>query len=242
MERARQHSGMSAYDRIARLYDPWSVSVVEDVPFYLEQARRSGGPVLELGVGTGRLAIPIAADGIRVIGVDASEGMLEVAREQAALAGVEVDLRLRRLPRPAGRGAGAARDDPVPLAAPHADRRGPARRPARRSRPARAGRDVHLRRLLTRRRRHRRDACPLARARARDLRARRLGRAAPHADPARARRRGRVGALARLDLGPRVARAPRGPRASSVEGLYGWFDGTPWAGHEDAIFVCRRRD
>ncbi len=81
---------MSAYDRIARLYDPWSVSVVEDLPFYLERARRSGGPVLELGVGTGRLAIPIAADGIEVIGVDASEGMLEVARERAALSGLEV--------------------------------------------------------------------------------------------------------------------------------------------------------
>jgi SAM-dependent methyltransferase len=84
---------VSAYDRIARLYDPWSASVVEDVPFYLERARRSGGPVLELGVGTGRLAIPIAADGIEVIGVDASEGMLEVARERAALAGAELDLR-----------------------------------------------------------------------------------------------------------------------------------------------------
>ena len=77
-------AAMSAYDRIARLYDPWSVSVVEDVPFYLERARRSGGPVVELGVGTGRIAIPIAADGIQVIGVDSSEGMLEVARERAA--------------------------------------------------------------------------------------------------------------------------------------------------------------
>jgi hypothetical protein len=26
-----------------------------------------------------------------------------------------------------------------------------------------------------------------------------------------------------------------------VEGLYGWFDETPWAGHEDSIFVCRRQ-
>ncbi len=55
---------MSGYDRIARVYDPWSVSVVEDVAFYLEEAVRSGGPVLEVGVGTGRIAIPIAAAGI----------------------------------------------------------------------------------------------------------------------------------------------------------------------------------
>jgi SAM-dependent methyltransferase len=84
---------VSAYDNIARLYDPWSRSVVEDVPFYLDEARRSGGPVLELGVGTGRVAVPVAASGIRVVGVDLSAGMLEVARERAALVGADVDLR-----------------------------------------------------------------------------------------------------------------------------------------------------
>jgi len=84
---------MSAYDKIARLYDPWSRSVVEDVSFYVDEAVRSGGPVLELGVGTGRIAVPIAAAGIEVVGVDLSAGMLEVARDRAALAGVELDLR-----------------------------------------------------------------------------------------------------------------------------------------------------
>ncbi len=84
---------MSAYDAISRVYDPWSRSVVEDVPFYVEEARRFGGPVLELGVGTGRIAVPVAAAGIEVVGVDLSEGMLDVARERAELAGVAVDLR-----------------------------------------------------------------------------------------------------------------------------------------------------
>ena len=84
----------SPYDPIARLYDPWSASVQEDIPFYLEEARAAGGPVVELGVGTGRIAVPLAADGIEVIGVDASEGMLGVCREHAALAGVSLDLRL----------------------------------------------------------------------------------------------------------------------------------------------------
>src|SRR5918911_1253760 len=83
----------SPYDAIAELYDPWSASVVEDVAFYLEEARRSGGPVVELGVGTGRIAVPIAADGVAVIGVDASRGMLEVCARRAALAGVALDLR-----------------------------------------------------------------------------------------------------------------------------------------------------
>ena len=51
---------MSLYDKIAHLYDPWSASVVEDIDFYVEEARRSGGPVVELAVGTGRIAVPIA--------------------------------------------------------------------------------------------------------------------------------------------------------------------------------------
>ena len=84
----------SPYDAIAELYDPWSASVVEDVGFYLEEARRAGGPVVELGVGTGRIAVPIAADGIRVIGVDSSRRMLDVCARRAALAGVDIDLRL----------------------------------------------------------------------------------------------------------------------------------------------------
>ena len=92
--------GPSPYDAIAELYDPWSVSVTEDVAFYLEEARRAGGPVVELGVGTGRIAIPIAADGIRVIGVDSSAGMLDVCRRRAELAGVELDLRLGDLREP----------------------------------------------------------------------------------------------------------------------------------------------
>ena len=86
----------SPYDRIAGIYDPWSVSVTEDVPFYLEEARAvAPGPVVELGIGTGRIAVPIAADGIRVIGVDSSRGMLEVCRKRAALAGAGPNLDLR---------------------------------------------------------------------------------------------------------------------------------------------------
>jgi SAM-dependent methyltransferase len=87
---------LAEYDAIARLYDPWSVSVTEDVGFYVDEARKAGGPVVELGVGTGRIAIPIAAAGVRVIGVDSSRGMLDVCREEAARVGVSelLDLRL----------------------------------------------------------------------------------------------------------------------------------------------------
>jgi SAM-dependent methyltransferase len=83
----------SAYDSIAELYDAWSRSVTEDVSFYVEEALAAGGPVVELGVGTGRIAVPIAEAGVEVIGVDSSAGMLEVARARAAAAGVELDLR-----------------------------------------------------------------------------------------------------------------------------------------------------
>ncbi len=83
----------SPYDPIARLYDPWSASVVEDVEFYVAEAVASGGPVVELACGTGRITIPVAKAGVRVIGVDGSEGMLRVAREYAAAEGVELDLR-----------------------------------------------------------------------------------------------------------------------------------------------------
>jgi SAM-dependent methyltransferase len=84
----------SPYDPIARLYDPWSASVTEDVEFYVEEAVAAGGPVVELACGTGRIAVPVAKAGVRVIGVDGSPGMLEVAREYAAAEGVELDLRL----------------------------------------------------------------------------------------------------------------------------------------------------
>jgi SAM-dependent methyltransferase len=86
---------VNSYDAIARLYDPWSVSVTEDVRFYVDLAREAGGPVVELGVGTGRIAIPTAAAGIPVIGVDSSRGMLEVCAEVAAAAGVAPLLDLR---------------------------------------------------------------------------------------------------------------------------------------------------
>ena len=92
----------SPYDAIAELYDPWSRSVTEDVPFYVAEARKAGGPVVELGVGTGRIAVPTAAAGIRVIGVDSSSGMLEVCRRHAQKAGVAelLDLRLGDLSAP----------------------------------------------------------------------------------------------------------------------------------------------
>jgi SAM-dependent methyltransferase len=99
---SRIRAEASAYDAIAELYDPWSRSVVEDVAFYVEEARKAAPPVVELGVGTGRIAVPIAAEGIEVVGVDSSAGMLAVCRQRAELAGVaeRLDLRLGDLREP----------------------------------------------------------------------------------------------------------------------------------------------
>ena len=93
---------VSSYDSIAALYDPWSRSVTEDVDFYVAQARKAGGSVVELGVGTGRIAVPVARAGVHVIGVDDSEGMLDLCRARAEESGVAdlVELRLGDLRRP----------------------------------------------------------------------------------------------------------------------------------------------
>jgi SAM-dependent methyltransferase len=58
--------------------------------FYVDEARKSGGPVLELACGTGRLTIPIAQSGIEIIGVDLSASMLNTARAKALGAGIDV--------------------------------------------------------------------------------------------------------------------------------------------------------
>lgn len=93
---------MALYDAIAGIYDPWSASVVEDIAFYVEEASRSGGPVVELAVGSGRIAVPVARAGIRVIGVDLSPGMLSVATALGAEHGVSdlLDLRVGDLREP----------------------------------------------------------------------------------------------------------------------------------------------
>jgi SAM-dependent methyltransferase len=87
---------VSSYDAIAELYDPWSRTVTEDVDFYVAEARKGRSTVVELGIGTGRIAIPVALAGVPVIGVDSSAGMLDVCRRRAQAAGVAhlLDLRL----------------------------------------------------------------------------------------------------------------------------------------------------
>lgn len=59
-------------------------SIAGDVAFYVECARRCGGPVLELATGTGRVLIPVAKAGYAAVGLDASAQMLRIARAKLA--------------------------------------------------------------------------------------------------------------------------------------------------------------
>ncbi len=55
----------------------------EEAGFYLHEAKNANGPVLEIGVGTGRIAVPAAKAGVEVFGIDASPEMLTVAKAKA---------------------------------------------------------------------------------------------------------------------------------------------------------------
>jgi 2-polyprenyl-3-methyl-5-hydroxy-6-metoxy-1,4-benzoquinol methylase len=70
-----------------RAYDAFYVGgapIPGDVAFYERLAQETGGPVLELACGTGRIALALAEKGLDVTGVDISDGMLTVARHKAA--------------------------------------------------------------------------------------------------------------------------------------------------------------
>src|ERR687886_1302519 len=85
---------MSWDEAFANHYAAWSAHMTADVAFYVELAREAKGPLVELAIGNGRVAIPVAqATGRRVIGIDSSPAMLAQARANAAAAGVDLDLR-----------------------------------------------------------------------------------------------------------------------------------------------------
>jgi len=231
---------MSAYDRIARLYDPWSRSVVEDVGFYVEEALRWGGPVVELGVGTGRIAVPIAAAGVPVVGIDSSQGMLDVAGEQAEAAGVDalVDLRY-----------GDMRDPPVDGTAPlvicpfrsllHMET-DPDRRAALRA----------IRGMLRPEGRFVFDVFAPGIDDIEDTHGRWIEREPGIWERAdwdqetrtlvlRVRGHGHESEMSLSWLSVPEWRVLLDDEGFVVDALYGWFDRRPWRGGEDSIWVCR---
>lgn len=77
--------GWRGWDEYARFYDWENARTMgrKDVRFWQDFARREGGPVLELGCGTGRVIVPVARTGVPVVGIDRSAPMLAYARRRA---------------------------------------------------------------------------------------------------------------------------------------------------------------
>lgn len=97
--------GWHGWDQYAPFYDWENARTVarRDVRFWQELARRQSGDVLELGCGTGRLALPLMKSGARLVGIDRSEAMLGIARRKARRARLANRARfvrgdIRRLP------------------------------------------------------------------------------------------------------------------------------------------------
>jgi ubiquinone/menaquinone biosynthesis C-methylase UbiE len=97
--------GWHGWDEYAPFYDWENARTVRrrDVAFWKALAVRSGGPVLELGCGTGRITCPVARAGIPIVGIDRSAPMLERARRRARRSRAPLDVHLvrgdiRRLP------------------------------------------------------------------------------------------------------------------------------------------------
>ena len=88
------------YAGIAHTYEAEHAGWDDDLEMYTAFARRTGSPVLDLGCGSGRVAVPLAVAGFEVHGIDASDALLAIAHGKARDKGVTVELRradMRRL-------------------------------------------------------------------------------------------------------------------------------------------------
>ena len=98
---------MHTYDPFAHYYDADFRDHSEDLSFYLALARRTGGPLLELMCGTGRVLLPLAEAGYHITGVDSSPAMLTLTRQRLTEAVLTdratlLEGDVRDLPLPAG--------------------------------------------------------------------------------------------------------------------------------------------
>jgi len=104
---------------IARMYDLDLSEDPGDVDLFRALARRTGGPIVELAVGTGRIAVPMAEDGHQIVGVDIDRAMLDRARARIAGAGPTIAERVRLVEADlvdADRNEAVASGGPYPLA------------------------------------------------------------------------------------------------------------------------------
>jgi ubiquinone/menaquinone biosynthesis C-methylase UbiE len=85
-----------SFDPIARFYDADHGLITEDIPFYLTFAEEAGGPILDLGAGTARLALAFARAGFAVTGMDSAPAMLAIGRRKVAAAGLSGKIALHQ--------------------------------------------------------------------------------------------------------------------------------------------------
>ncbi|MBI3960586.1 MAG: methyltransferase domain-containing protein [Chloroflexi bacterium] len=85
---------LTNFDSFAPFYDNDYRNYRDDIQLVVDLAQDAGGAALELGCGTGRVLVPLAATGCRVTGVDSSPALLALARRKAEQAGVTARLRL----------------------------------------------------------------------------------------------------------------------------------------------------
>ena len=79
---------MANYDRIAKVYDIFYESATSDIPFYLSEAKKARGPVLEVACGTGRTYLRLLEAGVDAYGIDLSKGMLSKLEKRRLHAGL----------------------------------------------------------------------------------------------------------------------------------------------------------
>ena len=85
---------MDIYADFSEFYDVYVGDWLKDLPFYLEYAKRSSGPILEVGAGSGRLTIPFAHEGMVVTAMDISASMLAKLRFRLTEESAEVQQRV----------------------------------------------------------------------------------------------------------------------------------------------------
>jgi SAM-dependent methyltransferase len=78
---------MPPYDQWAEYYDIVFQGLPGEAEFYVGHAVKIGGETLELGCGTGRIAIPMAMSGLNVTGLDNSPAMLDICRQKCEAVG-----------------------------------------------------------------------------------------------------------------------------------------------------------
>jgi 2-polyprenyl-3-methyl-5-hydroxy-6-metoxy-1,4-benzoquinol methylase len=75
----------------AAFYDAEFAGRDHEIPFYLHWSAKIGAPILEVACGSGRLTLPIAEQGLEVVGLDLSAPMLARARDKSAARGRAVE-------------------------------------------------------------------------------------------------------------------------------------------------------